>query len=122
MKFSTNRRTKRLPCYQPIQMFVLQQNCTPACMVINGIITNATKNGLFIQTSSKIENGKIFFNYKDAKSDSILYFECDVIRKDQNGIAVTYQLLTDSDQGQANCQDEEGFFQISKGRFLDCYI
>ena len=122
MKFSEDRRTRRLPCYQPIQIFVSQENGTRQCTVINGVITNVTKDGLFIQTSSKIDKGKLFFTYVDAKSNSTLYFDCDVIRTDRNGIAVTYNLLTDSDKVKTNCLNKEATSSVRKGRFLDCYM
>ena len=122
MKFSTNRKTKRLPCYQPIQMFVSQKNGTHPYTVIDGIITNATRQGLFIQTSSKIDKGKLFFTYRDVNSNTTLYFDCDVLRTDPNGIAVTYELLSDSFQEQANCPYQRNPFHARKGRFLDRYI
>ncbi len=74
MKFSTNRKTMRLPCYQPIQMLISQKNNTSSYKVIKAVITNATKHGLFIQTSSKIEKDKVFFSYKDEKSTDTLFF------------------------------------------------
>jgi hypothetical protein len=112
----------RLPCYQPIQMLISQKNNTPSYKVIKAVITNATKHGLFIQTSSKIKKGKVFFSYKDEKSTDTLFFECDVLRTDLNGIAVTYHLQSDSDQEQANCLYKRNLSPVSKGRFFDCYL
>ena len=111
-----------MPCSQPIQMFVAENNGTRPYTLIDGVITNATRHGLFIQTTSKIDNGKLFFTYKDVKSNATLYFDCDVLRTDSNGIAVTYTLLSDPDQEQANCIYKWNSNPFNKGRFLDCYI
>ncbi len=122
MKFSTNRKTKRLPCFQPIQMFVSQKNGTRPYTVIDGVITNATRDGLFIRTASKIDNGRLFFSYKDIKSNTTLYFDCDVLRADPTGVAVTYTLLSDSDIEQVNSWYQWNPSPFNKGRFLDCHI
>jgi hypothetical protein len=103
-------------------MFVSQKMGARPYTVIDGVITNATRDGLFIQTASKINKGKLFFTYKDVKTDNLLYFDCDVIRADPNGIAVTYTLLSNSDQNQATCLYKWNPTPFNKGRFLDCYI
>ena len=103
MNFSKNRKTKRLSCHQPIQMIVSQESYPQPNTLINGVILNATQRGFFIQTPSKIKKGKVFFSYNDLKSSSTLFFECNVLRTDPNGIAVTYTLLFDPYQTQANC-------------------
>lgn len=121
-KFSTNRKTKRLPCYQPIQMLVAQKNAKHPYSMINGVITNATKQGFFIRTASKIDRGQLFFTYNDAKSNATLLFECEVLRTHLNGIAVSYTLLSDSDQGRTDCLYKKNPFPVSKGRFLNRFI
>jgi hypothetical protein len=102
-------------------MIVSPKNGTHPYTVIDGIVTNATQNGLFIQTSSIIEKGKVYFSYKDARSNATLYFDCDVLRTDLNGIAVTYQLLSDSNQAHADGRYKWICASVSKGRLLDCY-
>jgi hypothetical protein len=103
-------------------MIVSQKNGTHPYTVIDGVITNATRDGLFIKTASKIDNDKLFFTYRDQKSKATLYFDCNVLRTDPNGIAVTYTLLSDSDQEQAACLYKWNPKSFNKGRFLDCYI
>ncbi|MGA6926878.1 MAG: hypothetical protein WBY88_14415, partial [Desulfosarcina sp.] len=108
--------------YQPIQMFVTQKNGKHPYSVINGIITNATKQGFFIHTASKIDKGNLFFTYKDATSNATLIFECEVLRTELNGIAVSYTLLSDSDHEQPDYLYEGNPLSISKGRFLNRFI
>ena len=90
--------------------------------MISGVITNATQQGFFIQTHSKVEKGNLFFTYKDEKSNVTLYFDCDILRTDHNGIAVSYNLLSDDARENVNCRHEENRWAIKKGRFLDYYL
>jgi hypothetical protein len=122
LKFSTNRKTKRLSCHQPVQILVSQKETPRQYTVISGVITNVTQNGLFIKTRSKVEIGKLFFSYTDEKTNTTIYFDCDVLRTDLDGIAVTYNLLSDSDQENLNCRCNVNPVTTRKGRFLDYYF
>lgn len=122
MNFTNNRQTKRFSCYQPVKLIVSQESRPQSITLINGVILNATKRGFFIQTPSKIEEGKVFFSYNDLNLSTTLFFECNVLRTDPNGIAVNYHILSYPYETQANRPYDGNTAIISKGRFLDRYL
>ena len=122
LEYSNNRQAKRYSCHQPIQMIVTQAGYPRPNTLINGVILNATKSGLYIQTPSEIKEGKVFFSYNDPKSSSTLLFECNVLRTDLNGIAVTYYVLSDPFTTEAYRRHDGNTSQVRKGRLLDLYF